>query len=351
MLHAVFALLVAVVMIAARVLYRQAGGFTPGRFPRTAAAIGPFEPRLGAVRGAVEGVPVAVRIIDAAAADAVRDEVVVTSPAPGAATELVLRGVAREVPPDASAPRLDEFARAFVAEGHAREELDALLPVDVRESLLLLASPDPNAPTTASSKTSAPGYRDDGRGHDKGTAPARNVSLVVRGGQVELRFETRRVTDAQLMAAVSAVTRTARRAMNRPFEPEALSMSVLRSLVIGAGLGLWGVAMLMGGSFVGGVRGTASDRVFFDRRAFVQRYSISVRDERDRRNVLMSVSDDALRACPRSLVEREPWSLTYRCDGARFTDLTPVFGAAALFAGVALAATSWISRKRTSSVW
>ncbi len=212
MLSVVFGLLAAVVFAGARVLYRLPGAFTRERFPRTAAALGVPEPRMGAVYGAVDGVPVSVRVIDAAAANALLDHVTVRAPAPGNAARLTLRSVPREVP-DGAARALDlkEFPLAYSGEGHTADEIDALVPDDVRAALLALSSPDGRAPEAPTDRSAS--YREDGRRDDERTRLARPVALVVGDGGVTLSFEARRVSDAQLLAAVNAVARCARRAV------------------------------------------------------------------------------------------------------------------------------------------
>lgn len=213
MLSVVFGLLAAVVLTGARVLYRLPGAFNPERFPLTAAALGAPEPRMGAVYGAFDGVPVSVRVIDAAAAGASRDQVTVRAPAPGNIARLTLRSVPREMPDRAMRSLgVGEFPMVYSAEGHTADEIDALVPEDVRVALLALASPDGRAPTPAPSDRAA-GYREDGRRDDDREFFARPVSLVVGDDGVALSFEARRVTDAQLLAAVHAVARCARRVM------------------------------------------------------------------------------------------------------------------------------------------
>lgn len=213
MLSVVFGMLAAVVFVGARVLYRLPGAFSPDRFPRTAAALGAMEPRMGAVYGAFDGVPVSVRVIDAAAASATRDHITVRAPAPGNVARLTLRSVPREMPDAAAATPLGvgEFPRVYSGEGHTADEIDALVPDDVRVALLALAAPDGRATEPAADRAS--NYREDGRRDEDRMSFARPVSLVVGGDGVALSFEARRVSDAQLLAAVNAVARCARRVM------------------------------------------------------------------------------------------------------------------------------------------
>lgn len=334
MVYLFVGVLAAVVLLAARVLYRQPGSFRPDRFPRAAASLGPLSPRLGAVHGVSQGVPVSVRVIDATASESARDQVTVRAPAPGSEVKLVLRSVPRELPP--SATGAGDFSQSFAAEGLSRDEVDALLPDDVRAALLSLASPD--AATEVPSTPSQQGYRDDGRPEPK-PSTARAVTLTMRDGEVSVTFESRRVTDAQLVAAIVAVTRAARRAMNRPFATSAaFSTASLRAGFAAVLLGVWGLSVVSGACFVGGVRGVSSDHAVRQRKVIYRPTTIRVRDPRSREVALLHVPDDATSMCLGVEVDRAPLSLTVRCGDQTFTDTAPLVGIAATALAIALGA-------------
>ena len=324
MMYLFVGILAAVVFVAARVLYLQPGAFRPDRFPQAAASLGPLHPRLGAVRGVSQGVPVSVRVIDAAASESGRDQVTVSAPAPGSDVKMVLRSSPREVP--LNSIDAADFSQFFTAEGQSRAEVDALLPEDVRAALLALASPD--ASIDAPSTPSQQGYRDDGRA-DRRPSTARTVTLTLGNGEVTLTFESRRVTDAQLVAAIVAVSRAARRAMNRPFEqPMSFSTTSLRAGFTSLLLGLWGLATVSGACFLDGVYGISDIHAMRQRKAIYRPTSILVRDPHAREVSTLHIPDDATSMCVGVEIERRPLSLTVRCGDQTFTDAAPLVGLA-----------------------
>jgi hypothetical protein len=332
MVYLFVAIFAAVVFMAARVLYLQPGAFRPDRFPKAAAALGALSPKLGAVHGLSQGVPVSVRVIDAAASESSRDQVTVRAPAPGSEVKMVLRSVPRELSP--SATEAADFSQTFTAEGHSRDEVDALLPDDVRAALLSLASPD--AAIDTPSTPSQQGYRDDGRTGGR-PSTARAVTLTMRDGEVSLTFESRRVTDAQLVAAILAVTRAARRAMNRPFAPSsAFSTASLRAGFAAVLLGIWGLATVSGACFFGGVHGISDIHAMRQRKVIYRPTSILVRDPRSREVASLHVPDDETSRCVGVEVERQPLSLTVRCGDQTFTDAAPLVGIATTALAIAL---------------
>ena len=343
-------LLLLVAAAFAWVVYHHAGAFSSKRFPRTAAALGPIYTRLGAAHGAVEGVPVSVHILTAAASGQARDVVTVRSPSPGAAATLTLRSVPRPVDLADPAPRAsadDDFAAAFTAEGRPRADVEALVSEEARALLTALTRME--APVRPARAPKPVGYRNDGRGADKPEALASPVELRVGGDEVVLTLTTRDPTDEQLYAAVRATAKCARRALNRPFVGSALPRRTVAALVTAVSLFGAGYGLVARAHFVSGVEGVSSASVWRERRAIFRHTLISVRNDATRERVMLSVPDDAVSRCAGVTVRREPLSLSFVCGDERITDVSPLAGALSLAASLVAFAVVWRDRRRPSS--
>lgn len=317
--YAFLILVAAAVLGVTWILYSRESEFTAAQFPKTAAALGRVHTRFGAVYGAVEHVPISIRIVPSEPGG--RDRIVIRAAAPGASARLAVRSVSGAA---IDAPVEEAFANTFAAAGRPRAEVDALVPDEARAALVALARPERGARPSRPQGAAVAGYRADA----KGTPPApegRPVELEVRGGELALTFEARRATDDELLAAVRAAVRCARRAMNGPY-PERRPLHRMTFPAIYALLCASVGAVILGSNgFLSGLDGVAGyDGVRRTRGGLYTTYSVSVRTADGRSS--LDVGRETFDACVGREVRRVSLSLRLECGGQPVWDLRPLWG-------------------------